>query len=230
MAALRSSYVERFTKETKTQISLCIDGGPLDVLPDSHKAFESSSIPNQKEEHHACQFSATQHIWIWTGVGFLDHMLHALAKHGGWSLRIRTVGDLAIDDHHTTEDTFLALGEALLTALGDRKGIKRFGSAYAPLDEALARAVIDISSRPFFVGVFDFKDAKIGNLTSQMIPHGLQSFAHTAGVTLHVDVLKGENDHHRAEAAFKALAVAIRDATSRVAGKEGEVISTKGIL
>ena len=95
MAALRSSYVERFTKETKTQISLCIDGGPLDVLPDSHKAFESSSIPNQKEEHHACQSSATQHIWIWTGVGFLDHMLHALAKHGGWSLRIRTVGDLA---------------------------------------------------------------------------------------------------------------------------------------
>ncbi|EGD87793.1 hypothetical protein H112_04263 [Trichophyton rubrum D6] len=230
MAALRSSYVERFTKETKTQISLCIDGGPLDVLPDSHKAFESSSIPNQKEEHHACQSSATQHIWIWTGVGFLDHMLHALAKHGGWSLRIRTVGDLAIDDHHTTEDTFLALGEALSTALGDRKGIKRFGSAYAPLDEALARAVIDISSRPFFVGVFDFKDAKIGNLTSQMIPHGLQSFAHTAGVTLHVDVLKGENDHHRAEAAFKALAVAIRDATSKVAGKEGEVISTKGVL
>lgn len=135
-----------------------------------------------------------------------------------------------VDDHHTTEDTFLALGEALSTALGDRKGIKRFGSAYAPLDEALARAVIDISSRPFFVGVFDFKDAKIGNLTSQMIPHGLQSFAHMAGVTLHVDVLKGENDHHRAEAAFKALAVAIRDATSRVAGKEGEVISTKGVL
>jgi len=157
-------------------------------------------------------------------------MLHALAKHGGWSLRIRTVGDLAIDDHHTAEDTFLGLGEAFAKALGDRKGIRRFGDAHAPLDEALARAVIDISSRPFFVGSFGFKDARIGSLTTQMIPHCLQSFSQTAGVTLHVDVLRGENDHHRAEAAFKALAVAIRTATERVAGKEEEVISTKGVL
>ncbi|KAK2744993.1 imidazoleglycerol-phosphate dehydratase [Myotisia sp. PD_48] len=230
MASLRTSYVERFTKETKTQISLSIDGGPLDLLPDSHAAFKSRTIPPQSDEHHACQISASQHIWVWTGVGFLDHMLHALAKHGGWSLRIRTLGDLAIDDHHTTEDTFLALGEAFSKALGDRKGIRRFGSAYAPLDEALARAVIDISSRPYFDGEIEFKDAKIGNLSTQMIPHGLQSFSYTAGVTLHVDILKGVNDHHRAEAAFKALAVATKDATSKVAGKEGEVISTKGVL
>lgn len=137
---------------------------------------------------------------------------------------------IIVDDHHTTEDTFLGLGEAFSNALGDRKGLQRFGDAYAPLDEAVARAVIDISSRPFFVGEFNFKNAKIGNLTSQMIPHGLQSFSQTAGVTLHVDVLKGDNDHHRAEAAFKAFAIAVKRATERVTGKEGEVISTKGVL
>ena len=145
-----------------------------------------------------------------------------------WKLSSRS--PYAVDDHHTVEDTFLALGSAFQTCLGDRKGIRRFGHAYAPLDEALSRAVIDISSRPFFVGEFGFKDAKIGNLTTQMIHHGLQSFSQTAGITLHVDVIKGENDHHRAESAFKALAVAARMATETIAGKEGEVISTKGVL
>ena len=124
----------------------------------------------------------------------------------------------------------MGLGEAFAKALGDRKGLCRFGHAYAPLDEALARAVIDISSRPFFVGEFGFKDAKIGDLTAQMVHHGLQSFSQTAGVTLHVDVIKGDNDHHRAEAAFKALAVAARSAAGVVVGKEGEVASTKGVL
>jgi len=224
----RKFFVERITKETKVQISLSLDGGPLDLLPNSFEI--PKSIPDQKIEHHASQTSSSQQIWIWTGIGFLDHMLHALAKHSGWSLRIRTLGDLAIDDHHTTEDTFLGLGEAFQKCLGDRKGLRRFGDAHAPLDEAVARAVIDISSRPYFVGDFGFKDAKIGNLSTQMIHHGLHSFSQTAGVTLHVDVLKGENDHHRAEAAFKALAVAAKRATERIAGKEGEVISTKGVL
>lgn len=137
---------------------------------------------------------------------------------------------LLVDDHHTAEDTFLGIGEALSKALGDRKGIRRFGDAHAPLDEALGRAVVDVSSRPFFVGNFGFKDAKIGGLTTQMIPHCLQSFSQTAGITLHVDVIRGDNDHHRAEAAFKALAVACRIATERIAGKEGEVVSTKGVL
>ncbi|KAI9866212.1 MAG: imidazoleglycerol-phosphate dehydratase [Trichoglossum hirsutum] len=226
--AARKVLVERITKETKVQVSLSLDGGPLDLLPNNAKF--PSPIPDQKTEHHASQDSPSQQIWIWTGVGFLDHMLHALAKHAGWSLRIRTHGDLAIDDHHTSEDTFLGLGEAFSRALGDRKGLRRFGDAHAPLDEAVARAVIDISSRPYFVGEFGFKDAKIGALTTQMIPHCLHSFSQTAGVTLHVDVLKGDNDHHRAEAAFKSLAVAVRQAVERVSGKEGEVISTKGVL
>ena len=228
IAETRSALVQRITKETKAQVSLSLDGGPLDLLPND-KMF-SESVPAQSTEHHASQSSSVQQIWVWTGIGFLDHMLHALAKHAGWSLRIRTLGDLAIDDHHTAEDTFLGLGEAFSKCLGDRKGLRRFGDAHAPLDEALARAVIDISSRPFFVGDFGFKDAKIGTLSTQMIHHCLQSFSQTARVTLHVDVLKGYNDHHRAEAAFKALAVACRIATERISGREGEVISTKGVL
>lgn len=124
----------------------------------------------------------------------------------------------------------MGLGQAFSEALGSRKGIARFGYAYAPLDEALARAVVDISSRPFFDGTFNFTNAKIGELTSQMIHHGLQSFSQTANITLHVDVIKGENDHHRAEAAFKALAVALRTSTAIIAGKEGEIVSTKGVL
>ncbi|KAH0564922.1 hypothetical protein GP486_001689 [Trichoglossum hirsutum] len=163
----RRALIERFTKETKVQVSLSLDGGPLNFLPDHSEM--SSVIPDQQVQHHASQDSPSQQIWIWTGVGFLDHMLHALAKHAGWSLRVRTSGDLAIDDHHTVEDTFLGLGGAFSRALGDRKGLRRFGDGHAPLDEALGRAVIDISSRPYFVGEFGFKDAKIGALTTQMI-------------------------------------------------------------
>ena len=141
-----------------------------------------------------------------------------------------TDSPFTVDDHHTTEDTFLALGSAFNNALGPRIGIARFGHAYAPLDEALSRAVLDISSRPFFVGEFGFTGPMIGTLNSQMIHHGLASWAQTANVTLHVDVLRGTNDHHKAESAFKALAVACRIAAGRVEGKEGEVGSTKGVL
>ncbi|KAI9878733.1 MAG: imidazoleglycerol-phosphate dehydratase [Pleopsidium flavum] len=135
-----------------------------------------------------------------------------------------------VDDHHTTEDTFLALGSAFTTALGARTGLTRFGYAYAPLDEALSRAVIDLSNRPFAVIELGLKREKIGDLSCEMLTHGLMSWAQAAGVTLHVDCLRGDNDHHRAESAFKALAVAIKQATARVQGREGEVISTKGVL
>ncbi|KAL8734536.1 MAG: hypothetical protein Q9166_001436 [cf. Caloplaca sp. 2 TL-2023] len=236
---LRTAYIVRNTNETNIQLSLSLDGGPLDLLPatiefetqDSQdKEFSHEPPEVQDTKTHASQITNSQHIWIWTGIGFLDHMLHAWAKHAGWSLRIRCRGDLAIDDHHTTEDTFLALGTAFTTALGPRTGLARFGHAYAPLDEALSRAVLDISSRPFFVGNFGFKGPMMGTLNTQMIHHGLGSWAQNAGVTLHVDVLKGENDHHRAESAFKALAVACRGACERVVGREGEVVSTKGVL
>ncbi|MCJ1318307.1 imidazoleglycerol-phosphate dehydratase [Xylographa vitiligo] len=244
---VRTAFIERNTKETKIQVSLSLDGGALDLLPSSthfpstpssstsslaHAASPLSlpPIPEQTDETHASQTSPSQQIWIWTGIGFLDHMLHALAKHAGWSLRLRSRGDLAIDDHHTTEDTFLALGAAFSTALGARTGLARFGTAHAPLDEALARAVIDLSNRPFFVGVFGFQTERIGALSTQMVHHGLQSWSQAGGVTLHVDVLRGENDHHRAESAFKALAGAVREACRRVEGREGEVVSTKGVL
>ena len=169
-------------------------------------------------------------------------MLHALSKHAGWSLAIRAHGDLHIDEHHTAEDVFLALGSAFNTALGDRKSLIRFGRGDAPLDEALSWAVIDISNRPYSVvnlwegdraGMGVTKREKVGDLSCEMMEHGLESFAQAAGVTLHVRCEYGKNAHHRAESAFKALAVAIRTAIGRreegVVG-EGDVVSTKGVL
>lgn len=135
-----------------------------------------------------------------------------------------------VDDHHTAEDTCIALGQAFKQALGGTTGLARFGSAYCPLDEALSRAVIDLSNRPYSVIDLGLRREKIGDLSCEMIPHCLQSFAQGAAVTLHVDCLRGENDHHRAESAFKALAVATRMATTRVKGREGEEPSTKGVL
>jgi imidazoleglycerol-phosphate dehydratase len=133
-----------------------------------------------------------------------------------------------VDDHHTAEDCALALGAAFKSALGPIVGYKRFGSGFAPLDEALSRAVVDLSNRPYAVVDLGLRREKIGDLSCEMIPHVLQSFAQAAGITLHVDCLRGENDHHRAESAFKALAVAIKEATSRT-GKD-DVPSTKGVL
>ncbi len=153
-------------------------------------------------------------------------MLHALAKHGGMSLTLACKGDLWIDDHHTAEDCALALGEAFKKALGPVKGIARYGTGHAPLDEALSRAVLDISSRPYCVAELGLKREKIGELSCEMIPHVFHSFAIAAGVTLHVDCLRGDNDHHRAESAFKALALAIKQAVARTGGND--VPSTKG--
>lgn len=153
-------------------------------------------------------------------------MLHALAKHGGMSLTLTCDGDLWIDDHHTAEDCALALGAAFKKALGPVKGIKRYGTGHAPLDEALSRAVIDISSRPYCVAELGLKREKIGDLSCEMIPHVFHSFAMEAGVTLHVDCLRGDNDHHRSESAFKALALAIKEAISRTG--TDDVPSTKG--
>jgi imidazoleglycerol-phosphate dehydratase len=137
---------------------------------------------------------------------------------------------LKVDDHHTAEDVCLALGYAFARALGTPTGLARFGHAYAPLDEALSRAVVDLSNRPYAVVDLGLRRERIGDLSTEMLPHCLHSFAQAARITLHVDCLRGSNDHHRAESAFKALAVAVRQATSRVAGREGEVPSTKGTL
>ncbi|KAF2768714.1 IGPD-domain-containing protein [Teratosphaeria nubilosa] len=219
---IRQATLNRDTNETKIQLSLNLDGGALQPT--------ENPATNGDDKQHASQSSKSQHISVDTGIGFLDHMLHALAKHSGWSLHLRTRGDLHIDDHHTAEDTFIALGQAFKSALRTTAGLKRFGSAYAPLDEALSRAVVDLSNRPYCVTDLGLRREKLGDLSCEMIPHCLQSFAQGAGVTMHVDCLRGENDHHRAESAFKALAVAIREATTVMVGREGEVPSTKGVL
>ena len=163
-----------------------------------------------------------------TGVGFLDHLLDSLARHARFDLTLTCEGDLQVDDHHTAEDCGLALGEALDRALGERRGVNRFGWALAPLDEALARAVVDLSGRPFADIALDLQREAIGELACENIPHVLRSFATAARITLHVDVLKGENDHHRAEAAFKATALALRQAVAP-SGFD-DVPSTKGTL
>jgi imidazoleglycerol-phosphate dehydratase len=163
-----------------------------------------------------------------TGIGFFDHMLSALAKHARFDLTLKCAGDLGVDDHHTVEDCALALGQALDRALGERRGIARFGSAFAPLDEALARAVVDLSGRPCAVVELGLKREALGQLACENLSHFFTSLATTGRMALHVDVLRGMNDHHRAEAAFKATALALRNAV-RVEGPD-EVPSTKGVL
>lgn len=165
---------------------------------------------------------------IRTGIGFLDHLLTALTRHARLDLTLACTGDLHIDDHHTAEDCALALGAAIDKALGERRGFARFGSAYAPLDEALARAVVDLSGRPYAVVELGLRREAIGGLSCENIPHVITSLAMSLRGAIHVDVLRGENDHHRAEAAFKALALALRAALARTA--DTDIPSTKGTL
>jgi imidazoleglycerol-phosphate dehydratase len=165
---------------------------------------------------------------IASGIGFFDHMLSALARHGRFDVTLKCQGDLGVDDHHTVEDCALALGQALDQALGERRGIARFGSAFAPLDEALARAVVDFSGRPCAVVDLGLKRVTLGQLSCENIAHFFSSLATAGRMALHLDVLRGTNDHHRAEAAFKATALALRQAV-RLDGSD-QVPSTKGVL
>ncbi len=163
---------------------------------------------------------------VGTGVGFFDHLLTSLAHHGLFDLNVTTEGDLEIDDHHTVEDTALVLGQAFGQALGDRAGIVRYGDAAVPMDEALATAVVDVGGRPYAVLDLAFSSDRIGALSTQMIPHALEALARAAGFTLHISA-RGQNDHHVAEAAFKALARALRAAVAGDPRRDG-VPSTKG--
>ena len=149
-----------------------------------------------------------------TGIGFLDHMLTSLATHSGWALRLACRGDLKVDDHHSAEDCAIALGETFARALAAGGKSARFGSAYAPLDEALARAVVDLSGRAYCRTNLGLDGARLGDLSGEMVGHFLWSFAQAARMTLHVDVIVGENAHHKAEASFKALALALRQASA----------------
>ena len=165
-----------------------------------------------------------------TGIGFFDHMLDQIARHGLIDLDINAVGDLHIDGHHTVEDVGITLGQAVHQAVGDKKGIRRYGHAYVPLDEALSRVVIDFSGRPGLVMNVPFKSGMIGSFDSQLAHEFFQGFVNHAFVTLHIDNLKGENAHHQAETVFKAFARALRAALELDPRSVGTIPSTKGSL
>jgi len=167
---------------------------------------------------------------IATGIGFLDHMLDLLARHSRIDLKLRAQGDLHVDQHHTTEDCGIALGQAFKQALGDMRGITRYCDVHIPMDEALTRVAIDISGRPFLVFKAHFARDKVGTFDTELVREWFQAFAMNAGITLHVETLYGANDHHVAESCFKALARALRGAVSIDARAAGEVPSTKGVL
>ena len=167
---------------------------------------------------------------ISTGIGFLDHMLEQLSRHSLVDISIKATGDLHIDFHHTTEDIGIALGECVTQALGDRAGITRYGSALAPMDEALTQVALDASNRPYLVWKVEFVRDKLGEMDTELFKEWFQAFAQGAGLTLHVECFYGDNNHHIVEAAFKALARALRQAIEIDPRKEGEVPSTKGVL
>lgn len=167
---------------------------------------------------------------ISTGIGFFDHMLDQIARHGLVDLTVRAKGDLHVDGHHTVEDVGIALGDALLAALGDRKGVRRYGYAYVPLDEALSRAVLDLSGRPGLVFCAQFTAPMIGELDSQLVREFFQGFANHGLVTLHIDCIRGDNAHHQAETIFKAFGRALRMAVEPDPRMTGVIPSTKGVL
>lgn len=165
-----------------------------------------------------------------TGVGFFDHMLDQLARHSLIDMKITAKGDLHIDSHHTVEDVGIALGQALTSALGDKRGIRRYGSCLLPMDDALLRTALDLSARPFLIWNVAIPTAKIGDFDTELVREFFQAFSTHGGITLHVDMLHGLNSHHITEAAFKSVAHALRQATEIDQRKSGDIPSTKGAL
>lgn len=191
---MRTSTVERNTKETQIKASLCLDGGDVEIK---------------------------------TGIGFFDHMLTAFAVHGGFGLKLETVGDLEVDTHHTAEDTGIVLGQAFKQALGDFSSIARYGNFSVPMDESLAVCSLDISNRPFLVFRASFEEERCGDYETCVTEEFWRAFAMNAGITLHISVPYGSNAHHEIEAMFKAVAHALKQA---VTVTDGGVLSTKGVL
>lgn len=178
----------------------------------------------------AVDLDGTGRYEVATGIGFLDHMVEQFAKHSLVDVTLKVDGDLHVDQHHTTEDSALALGQALAKALGDKAGIGRYGEAHSAMDETLARVALDISGRPYLVWRAGFTQEKLGEWDTELIEHWFQSIAQTAGITLHVEVLYGTNNHHVCEAIYKGFARAMRQAVERDPRKGGAIPSTKGQL
>jgi len=167
---------------------------------------------------------------VQTGIGFLDHMLEQLSRHSLIDLTVRAKGDLHIDYHHTTEDTGIVIGEAVAKALGERKGIARYGSATIPMDETCSRVSLDVSNRPYLIWKVQFSKPKLGEMDTELFKEWFQAFAQSAGITLHIENLYGENNHHIVESCFKGLARALRQAIEADPRMAGQVPSTKGVL
>ncbi len=165
-----------------------------------------------------------------TGIGFLDHMIEQFSRHSLIDIRCKIAGDLHVDQHHTTEDSAIAIGQAIAEALGDKGGIGRYGAAYSPMDETLARVALDISGRPYLVWKAQFSQPRLGEMDTELFEHWFHSISQAVGITLHVELLYGQNNHHIIEAIFKGFARAMRQAVEPDARKGGAVPSTKGIL
>ncbi|WP_270935092.1 imidazoleglycerol-phosphate dehydratase HisB [Falsiroseomonas oryzae] len=191
---------------------------------------EIQRATSETEIRLAVDLDGTGQAEIGTGVGFLDHMLTALARHALLDLTVAAKGDLHIDDHHTTEDVGIVLGQAVRQALGDKRGIRRFGHSLLPMDEALAEAAIDISGRPFLAWSVPFQRPKIGSFDTELVEEFFRAFAFNAGITLHVTLKAGTNAHHVSEACFKAVARALRMAVEPDPRTQGAIPSTKGSL
>ena len=178
----------------------------------------------------AVNLDGTGDYSVSTGIGFLDHMVEQLSRHSLIDIAMTVKGDLHIDQHHTVEDSALALGEAIAKALGDKRGIARYGEAHAPMDETLTRCALDISGRPYCVYKSGFSQPRLGEMDTELFPHWFASFAQAAGITLHLETLYGENNHHIAESSYKALARALRQAVEIDPRAATRIPSTKGTL
>ena len=202
--------------------------GGIEIGPREGRRVTVARSTNETEITVTLGLDGSGHASIQTGIGFYDHLLGSFAHHGLFDLAVHADGDLHVDEHHTVEDVALVLGAAFGEALGDRAGIRRFGEATVPMDESMATAVVDVGGRPYAVIDLPFRGERVGALPLQLIEHALESFARTSGTTLHLRGT-GRNDHHLAEAAFKALARALRLACELDPRREG-VASTKGAL
>jgi imidazoleglycerol-phosphate dehydratase len=202
--------------------------GTLDVIERDARRVRVTRRTRETDVTISLDLDGTGRADVSTGIGFYDHLISSLAHHGLFDLEVRATGDLHVDEHHTVEDVALVLGSAFAEALGDRSGIRRFGDSAVPMDEAVATAVIDVGGRPYAVIDLPFRGERAGALPLQLVEHALEAFARTAGATLHLRG-SGRNDHHLAEAAFKALGRALREACERDPRRPG-VASTKGSL
>ena len=207
---------------------------PLTELPESaippQRTAEVTRNTAETRVRVKVNLDGTGQSHLSTGIGFFDHMLDQIARHGLIDLDIESDGDLHVDGHHTVEDVGITLGQAFHQAMGDKSGIRRYGHAYVPLDEALSRVVIDFSGRPGLVMDVPFKSGMVGSLDTQLVHEFFQGFVNHALVTLHIDNLKGDNAHHQAETVFKAFARALRAAIERDPRSVGTIPSTKGTL